>query len=345
MTVSLTPAFEKHRRYPDLESAEVEVPALLKRRDGAPVLYKGRLNSLIGRPSRGKTWVALLACKEALQSGSRAVWVDHEDSTATMSTRARVLGLSEVFQGADSRFGYVDGELARDKQGVKDALTWIQGGEDTGVVVIDAAFSGGCPSDGADVMPWYLRNVRPWQRAGLSVVLIDHVPKRSEHEGPEGGIGSQSKLAVVDGAVLGVKGTPWTRTKDGRIELSVHKDRPGAIGGIRDIAAVVLGQHREDGNGPYLKVDIVEPLSGSSAGSEKDVVETLLLRALEKAGEGGIRSQVAIRKAVAARDEHVDRGLDDLVEAGQVTKTRDGRAWTYRITPEGGRRLAEDIPA
>ena len=242
------------------------------------------------------------------------------------------------------RYGTL-GELAQNNDAVKAALQWLKGGQATGLAVIDAAFSGGCPSDGSDPMPWYVRNVRPWQRAGLSTLLIDHIPKWSGNDSPEGGIGSQAKLAIVDGAVLSVDGRPWTRTNDGRISLSIHKDRPGAIGSIKDTVGVVLGQHREDENGPYLHVDIVEPLPGSSAGSEKDVVETLLLRALEKAGEGGIRSQVAIRKAVAARDEHVDRGLDDLVGAGQVTKTRDGRAWTYRITPEGGRRLAEDIPA
>ena len=70
------------------------LPALLKRQDGATILYAGKLNWLFGIPGSGKSWVAIIAANEAILCGGRVLIMDYEDSKATFQRRAALIGLN-----------------------------------------------------------------------------------------------------------------------------------------------------------------------------------------------------------------------------------------------------------
>ena len=61
---------------PIVAGEESEIPAVLRRSDGATLLYEGWLNSIFGEPGMAKSWVALMAVIQALRSGARVAWWD-----------------------------------------------------------------------------------------------------------------------------------------------------------------------------------------------------------------------------------------------------------------------------
>ena len=75
---------------------------------------------------------------------------------------------------------------------------------------------------------WLQAHVDPWWTVGHTVLLVDHVPKQKKDR-PRGGIGSQAKLARIDGAALYAHGVPWNGQEGGHVHLTVHKDRPRAV--------------------------------------------------------------------------------------------------------------------
>ena len=54
-------------------------PAILTRSDGETVVYAGKVSSIYGEPSGGKSWIGLMVAIEAIRKGGRAMWWDAED--------------------------------------------------------------------------------------------------------------------------------------------------------------------------------------------------------------------------------------------------------------------------
>ena len=326
---SVERAFDKYRRELSLDAVPESPPAVLARADGEPVLYESRFNTVLGRPGTAKSWIALLAAKAALSGGARVVWIDHEEhSNVTMSERCRTLGIQAAFE-TDGPLLYFGGEFAHDKDAVKDAMCWGVNGDRAPLVVVDAAASGGCPSDGSEVKKWYAQHVEPWQRQGFTVILIDHVAKRST-EKLEGGLGSTHKLAVIDGVALQAEGRAWTPNKNGKVRLTVHKDRVGSIGGRGDTAAVVVGTHKQISGFAYLDIEIVEPLKDqpeTAAPTLPEHLETVLA----DAGSGGVRGHANLRGLVKGATAEKDEALQALIDSGRVECLKDGHALNYRL--------------
>ena len=124
---------------------------------------------------------------------------------------------------------------------VAEAQQWLADAPspEFSLMVIDAAESSGCASDGSDVNPWIRKMVESWRSTGAGVLCVDHQPKRSEGR-PDGPIGSQRKLAAVDGAALAISGMPWTKRKGGKIILTNHKDRDGDLTAPNHQAVAVI---------------------------------------------------------------------------------------------------------
>ena len=194
----------------DFEAQTDRLPAIMERSDNETLLYAQKLNSVFGIPGSGKSWVAAIAIDAAVFRGGRVILWDHEDSPQTFKRRTMMLGFDPL-QQADS-FRYVTPAMANSQAAIAEAQTWLVGAVDPvfSLVVIDAAESAGCPSDGADVAPWYKSHVQPWRDANAGVLIVDHVPKQREDR-PRGAIGSQAKLARIDGAALAISGAPWTK--------------------------------------------------------------------------------------------------------------------------------------
>ena len=322
-------AFEMPMDGSDLDLAPT---AMLQRKDGATLFYDGTLNFLFGVPGGGKSFVALHCVHEALLRGRRAAYWDHEDTPGTLSRRSKLMGLDLADFWRDGQFKYLRPGLDGSTLAMAEVTAWIAGGDGPTLVIIDSAESAGCPSDGADVAPWLAKIVQPFLDAGATVLVIDHVPKRKEGR-PLGPIGSQHKLARVDGAALFVSGVPWTQKTDGHLVLTNHKDRHGQLPApIGKAVARLVGVHEGD----YLALSIVSPEAEDNI--EEAYIPTL--RALLSAGPDGVHGQKAMRDLVVGRANQRDKTISDLVGLGFVLKT-SGKKVHYSITALGLEELGD----
>ena len=323
-------AFEMPMDGSDLDLAPT---AMLRRRDGTTLLYDGKLNFLFGTPGSGKSWVALYAVHETLLRGQRAIYWDHEDTPGTLSRRSKLMGLDLADFWSDGQFKYLRPGLDGSTLAMAEAMTWIAGGDGPTLVVIDSAESAGCPSDGADVAPWLAKIVLPFLEAGATVLVLDHVPKRKEGRAL-GPIGSQHKLARVDGAALFVSGVPWTQKTDGHLVLTVHKDRHGALPSPTGKAvARVIGTHERD----TLTLSIEPPEA------EDNPVEAFgpMLRVLAEHPDGVV-GQAAMRELVTGRIQKKDSLIAEAVTEGLILKDKPGRKVRYMVSESGQEFLGDD---
>ena len=243
------------------------------------------------------------------------------------------MGLDLVDSWRDGQFKYLRPGLDGSTLAMTEAMEWVRGGDGPTLIVIDSAESAGCPSDGADVAPWLAKAVLPFNEAGCTVLVLDHVPKRKEGR-PLGPIGSQHKLARVDGAALLVTGVPWTQKTDGHLVLTNHKDRHGQLPAPNGKAvARLIGTHEHG----ILNLSIVAPEKEDNL--EESYIPTL--RALAGAGADGVNGQKAMRDLVVGRNNQKDKAIGDLVELGFILKTQ-GKKVHYSITALGLEELGAD---
>ena len=303
-------------------------PAALSRSDGATLLYLHTLNWVSGLPACGKSWIGLLA---ALAS-PRSVYVDFEDGPQTLGERSLLLGALAHVQNGDM-FRYVSGYDIRNDDPdqpagvIRDAVDWVG----DGVVVIDTAGSAGCPMDGSDVRGWLDMYVAPWRRNNATVIVLDHIPKRSEGRAA-GPIGSIHKMASVDGACLRVIGEPWNKTTGGHITLLCEKDRHGQLPATAGKAiATIHGSY--DGHGGF-GYEIVAPRDSDAGLAEVLPLRVRILKALSGLGDIGATSGTALSGATSGRRQDILAEADRMAEEGLIEIDMIGRSHRYRINPD-----------
>ena len=71
----------------NLHAVEAEADLLQVAGQGHGLLYSNRYNAIVGEWETGKTWLGLLAAAEVVAAGRRALWIDGEDTPATVKTR------------------------------------------------------------------------------------------------------------------------------------------------------------------------------------------------------------------------------------------------------------------
>lgn len=84
------------------------VPALLHRSDGVALLYPGEVHSIAGEPEAGKGWINLATATQTLATGGAVLYLDFEDSAASIVGRLLALGASPA--SVVDRFVYVKPE-------------------------------------------------------------------------------------------------------------------------------------------------------------------------------------------------------------------------------------------
>jgi hypothetical protein len=195
-------------------------------------LYAGKYNMLFGDSGAGKTWVALAAVVEHVNSNRLAVVVDmdHNGAAETVA-RLMPMGATPEALAKPELFRYAaPGDWPDLDALVADLVTL-----DRPLVVLDsiqelmAAY--GKDSNKDDDFTWvYQRVIKPLLRAGATVVSIDHLAKSedSRRQGPSGAV---AKRRVIDGASLRAEVTkPLVKGAGGRLALVVDKDRHGGLG-------------------------------------------------------------------------------------------------------------------
>lgn len=270
-------------------------PEFLQRLDGRSLLYRGKVNGLIGESESGKTWVALLAVLQTLRARQRVLYLDFEDTAPGIVTRLRDMGASDgdlgylAYIGPDEDLG---ANAKRDlRQAVDDAPPDL--------IVIDgfnAAMTllGLELTDNTDATKFAQLLLKPLAATGACVVYVDHVPKNKDQRG-KGGIGAQAKRAMTTGCAVSVDVVePFGRGMTGRLRLTVDKDRPGHVRAASVDAkgagtAVLISQ--ADGN---VQVEIESSITPEEvANAAAEVLRNKIMRAVSGFPNGCSRRDIA----------------------------------------------------
>ena len=303
-------------------------PTLLTRSDGRALLYPGRVHALFGEPEACKGWLALGACQEALEAGERVTYVDFEDTASSVVGRLVALGVDAYL--IRERFAYVRPDEPLSDVARIDLEGAVYG---SALVVLDGVtealtLHGLDLASNTDVATWLGLLPRPLAKAGAAVLTIDHVVKDREQRGRYA-IGAQHKLAGVDCAYSLKVIEPFGRGREGRVKVTVTKDRPGHVRAFADegrVAEVVLSS--TDGSSVTVRLEAPE----GGAFRPTTLMERVSVVVDDEPGIG----TNAIRRAVKGNAKWVQAALVALVDEGFVDRRSEGEGKAtkhYSIRP------------
>ena len=309
---------------------------ILETVDGTAVIYAGKVSWLYGEPSGGKSWVTIIVANEAVLQGGRVLVMDFEDTATTYKQRGSIIAFNPGTY--DDAFAYFNVAVTDSPTAMLGAMDWMDGAVNPAMnlVIIDAAESSGCPSDGRDVMPWATKMIHPWRDKGWAVLVVDHVPKALDNR-PMGPIGSQAKRAQITGAALSVRGTPWTKAADGKIYLVNEKDRPGDLpAGRGKCIGVIAGTWADVGGERAFGYTV-------TAGADRTPETPLnrqILQMIADAGVDGVKGKRTIRLKIQGGNDAKDSALQGLIDTGLVNQVMVGKTYSYTVTTLGTQLLA-----
>lgn len=208
-------------------------PTIGIRNDEAGLFYPGRTHSLAGPPESGKTWIALHAAAQQLNSGHNVEFLDFENSPDDIVNKLVLLGVPK--QHIADHVAYVQPDRPISQQAADRLRTRIVE-RNVQLVVVDGVTNvmgihGLNPNDNADVAKFDMMIPRAVADLGPCVITIDHTAKNAA-EGNRFAIGAQHKLGSITGAAYLVdvnRAHPFAPGRHGQASISISKDRPGAV--------------------------------------------------------------------------------------------------------------------
>jgi 5S rRNA maturation endonuclease (ribonuclease M5) len=224
---------------------EETVPTILERNDGHSLFYAGKINSIFGESGSGKTWVLMIALAQAITRGENTAYIDFEDRPTTLVTRLRILGIEDQEIRAHCTYAHpwamaTGQEIENLVQTLDDRQVTVLGIDSAGEALALAELN---PNADEEVATWYREIPRRLADTGSCIILVDHIPKNTEHSKLHA-IGSQRKKAALDGASYAVKcpnGFSIEPSPDpGRIELYCAKDRHGTYPNGQNVATIIV---------------------------------------------------------------------------------------------------------
>lgn len=303
---------------------DTATPAMLRRTDGQALLYTGKLHAFNAEPESGKSWLAMWACLEVIEAGGHALYVDFEDDAATAVERLLALG-ADPAQLLD-RFHYMrpdDPVNAAATLRVRAALrAWpVQ------LCVIDGvgeamASSGWNEDKAADYFSFANALPRPVRRAGVAVILIDHLPKNRETRGDDAR-GSGAKRGVVDAALRLEVARPFGRGRDGMAKVIVAKDRHGHLRGATHNGRLIAEMHLTSADAGQSVTLTLRPPPDPGAGAPFRPTEIMAKVSAEVEAAGPL-SKRTIRSVIRGKATYVDLAIGLLVAEGYLQSTAKG---------------------
>lgn len=291
---------------------------------GGALFYPGRVNGIHGDSTAGKTWTALVTCRQELAKGEAVVYVDLEDDPAGIVGRLLDLGADPA--AVRDRFAYVRPE-GRFNLAAADAMVRLLAERRPSVAVIDStgealALQGANPNADEEVAQWFRALPRLLAHHGVAVVLTDHAVKSGD--GGLWPIGSQRKRAAITGAAyLQRQVKPFSRDRDGLAVLTCAKDRGGRHALGQKVAELVV-----TGGGFSLRA--AQPGADEPGTFRPTVLMARASSALQLAGEPLTFNGIADR--TCGKRQHVRTALDVLVSEGWVsTEPGPNRSTLHRL--------------
>ena len=288
------------------------------------LFYRARINSVQGASGDGKSWAALAGIVERIQRDEVAALIDWEDNPDGIASRLLALGLTPR---QIARVDYRNPATGIGSQWARSALAGMER-RGPSIVVLDSvgeamAASGVDGNADGEVAAWMARvkAISRWE-CRPAVVLVDHIPKDPDSRSP-GAIGSQRKLAAVTGASYrSTQVVAFSRTKAGKLKLTVEKDRLGnrAKGSV---AAMLHFTPMGDGK---LSIEVRKSEAQEAADAGTKFRPTYLMERVSRWLElypGSSGRDVAA--GVSGKATGIRLALDALVEEGFVTVTPGAR--------------------
>lgn len=270
------------------------VPDFLARSDGTSIGYRGQLHWIQGEPESGKSWLAILACVQAIAAGGRATYVDYETNVVRFLLRLQALGLApeDVIRGLT--YVHPGGPVSRHL----DHYRRLFAGRD--VVAIDActasmAAEGLNPDKALEVAAWL--DLLPLTAAseGAATLVIDHVVKSPEQRG-RWATGSGHKLAATDVAfsVTAVHLEPMAPGHRGRAWVNISKDRDGGVKAIAEQGSTTIADLVLDATEQPAILSLDVPSAAPVKRSTADRIHALVPEAPDTIGLAELAEQLGL---------------------------------------------------
>ena len=301
-------------------------PEFLARTDGSRLFYRGKVNGLLGESESGKTWIALLAVIQALQSGQRVLYLDFEDTAPGIVTRLRALGATDTLLTQLAYIGPDENLHLAARTDLREALEQTRP-DLTVLDGVNAAMTllGLDLDNNKDATQFAQSLLRPLSARDSAVVYVDHVPKNKDSRG-KGGIGAQAKRAMTTGCAISVEVlTPFGRGNSGKLRLTVDKDRPGMVRAVcpdaKSLGVALLTSQEATG---AVRVTI------DPAGRGQDT-RLLMEQICAFLGTVEQASKKDIARGVGKRDAEVTDPVNTLLGTGHVEALKAGSGHNYRL--------------
>jgi hypothetical protein len=303
---------------------------------GAGLLYPAKLHMVVGESESGKSWLALLACRDVLRCGGTVLFLDFEDDERSLEERLTLLQVTDEELG---RFAYIrpDGPLFTLGRGGQPAIhaenmgDFRQELEDLGrveLIVLDGinevlGLHGLSMNQATEVAVLYNTLMRPLAKHyGAAVVGIDHLAKDKDSRARGDAIGSQHKRAACDVMLTVVKVRPFARGSDGLAKVRVSKDRPGQLRALcEDTDRRELAEFRLSST----EVEVAASLEKAKAMSPMDLTNPHLDHVHHYVlGHHGCSGR-EVEGNVQGRAEDIREALSTLEQLGHIAKRPSGR--------------------
>lgn len=313
---------------------------------GGYLLTSGAVSAIFGGPASGKTWTALRIVADVITQGERAMFIDLEDHAQGVLSRLLQLGVAS--EELILRFDYISPAVALTELDRAALLEVIEAARPT-LVVIDStgealAGDGLNGNDDTDVARWFARLPKAIAALGPAVLTLDHTPKNGPESGKRYAIGSQRKLASLDGAGYRQDmATPFSKDRPGHATLTATKDRQGEYVDGQRVAELHVTPFPGPEVAPGLNRLHVS-LRATSEGSGKPFRPTELMERVSRVLESSARplSVRAIRETVTGKGVVISAALECLTAEGYVTTEEGPRGATLHASARPYRE-ADDI--
>jgi hypothetical protein len=173
---------------------------------------------LAGHRASGKTWAAATWTADELIKGMTVTWIDYERQPTLLAEKFRIL-LPNAELGKQLRYAAdMPPTLIQDVAYQNSPLVVI----DSWRSLQNAIAPGTSANDGDAVEMVYLEVLTPLQKAGATIVILDHLPK-----GGTTTFGSERKESAADYVIRVEQVQAFSRAQSGYSSLTIMKDRYG----------------------------------------------------------------------------------------------------------------------